>query len=197
MKEKVILFDGTQESLQNFYALQTGYDARWLVLEDGSLTVTCHDIVSKYEYGDAHVHVEFHIPHMPYVEGQWKGNSGVYIQGCYEIQVLDSFGHEPKHDECGGIYNIAAPLTNASLPEGEWQTYDVIIKAAKLNDDGSIKEHALITVIHNGQVIHNNFKLLTNNGGGRYDHVVERGPLMLQDHACPVSFRNIWVQPLD
>ena len=130
-------------------------------------------------------------------EGQWKGNSGVYVQGCYEIQILDSYGNEAKDNECGGVYSIAAPLTNASLPAETWQTYDIILKAAKLNEDGTIKENARITIILNGQVIHNNFVLPSNTPGGVYDHVVERGPLLLQDHRCPVSFRNIWIQPLD
>ena len=197
MKEKVILFDGSLESLNNFHEASNSEPIRWMLKRDGSMTVTRRDIASWYEFGDAYIHLEFMIPDMPFSEGQWKGNSGVYVQGCYEIQILDSYGNEAKHNECGGIYETAAPLTNASLPAEEWQTYDIILKAAKLCEDGSIKEHAVMTVIHNGQVIHNNFTLPSHTPGALKGCVVERGPLLLQDHACPVSFRNIWIQPLD
>ncbi len=197
MKEKVILFDGSPESLKNFHEASNSEPIRWMLKRDGSMTVTRRDIASWYEFGDAYIHLEFMIPDMPFSEGQWKGNSGVYVQGCYEIQILDSYGNEAKDNECGGIYETAAPLTNASLPAEEWQTYDIILKAAKLNEDGSIKEHAVMTVIHNGQVIHNNFTLPSHTPGALKGCVVERGPLLLQDHACPVSFRNIWIQPLD
>ncbi|MBQ7474744.1 MAG: DUF1080 domain-containing protein [Clostridia bacterium] len=199
MKEKVILFDGT--NLDGFYTWDDERPdektpAAW-ELKDGVMTVTHGHLVSKYEYGDAQIHVEFRIPDQPDREGQWKGNSGVYVHGCYEIQVLDSWGNEPKLDECGAIYGIAAPLTIASLEPEKWQTYDIVIRAAKLNGDGSIKVPAVITVLHNGVVIHNNLTLPRNNPGGVTNYVVERGPLLLQDHACPVSYRNIWVQPLD
>ena len=195
MKEKVILFDG--KNLDAFVKVKDGSPASWEV-KDGVATVTKDDIVSKYEFSDAHIHVEFRIPDMPEETGQSKGNSGVYIQGCYELQVLDSFGIEtPQKDDCGAIYNIFAPLVNACVPALEWQTYDIILRSARLNADGSVEKHAVITVLQNGRVIHNNIELPSNTPGGVYERVVEKGPLMLQDHWCPVSFRNIWVQPLD
>ena len=194
MKEKVILFDGT--GIDKFYDRATKEAPDWKI-ENGTVTVGHHDIVSKEEFGDQHLHVEFYLHVVPGSSGQMKGNSGVYVQGCYEIQVLVSYGNEPKPDECGGVYSIAAPLTIASLPAETWQTYDIILRTAKLNEDGSIKENAVITVILNGQVIHNNFVLPSNTPGGVYERVVERGPLLLQDHGCPVSFRNVWIQPLD
>lgn len=194
MKDKVILFDGT--NLDAFYDVETKGAPNWEV-HDGVFTVVDHNIATKEEFGDQHLHVEFYIHEVPGSEGQWRGNSGVYVQGCYEIQVLESYGNEAKDNECGGVYSIAAPLTNASTPPETWQTYDIILRAAKLNTDKSIASPAVLTIIHNGQVIHNNFTLPSNTPGGVYDCVVERGPLMLQDHRCPVSFRNIWIQPLD
>lgn len=196
MKEKVILFDGT-----NFdgFTRSDGSPVTW-DLKDGVMTVSCGggNIVSKYTYGDAHIHVEFNLPYMPDCFGQDRANSGVYVQGCYEVQVLDSSMNEvPNKSDCGAIYDIAAPLCNACIGADVWQTYDIILKAAKLNEDGSILENAKITVILNGKVIHNNFTLPRNTPGGVYNHVVEQGPLLLQDHGNPVSFRNIWVQPLD
>lgn len=191
--EKIILFDGTD--LSHFTNLD-GTPAQWEV-KDGIMTVTHGNIKSKETFGDAHIHVEWREPDMPDASGQWKGNSGVYIQGCYELQVLDSHGIEPpKNDDCGGIYSIQAPLVNACKPALEWQTYDIILRAAKLDENGKVLSHAVVTILQNGQVIHNNFTLPSNTPGGVYDHIVAEGPLMLQDHGNPVSFRNIWIQKL-
>ena len=196
MKEKVILFDGS--SLDGFVNCATREPAAWEV-KDGIMTVNgTGDIRSIYEYGDAHVHVEFCLPDMPEATDQDKGNSGVYIQGSYELQVLDSSGKDyTNFVECGAIYEMQAPFVNACKAPGEWQSYDIILKSAKLHDNGELKEPASVTVIFNGTVIHNNLSLYRRTPGGCYRCLVERGPLMLQDHLCPVSYRNIWVQPLD
>ena len=201
MKDRVILFDG--DNLAPFLGYDTmvlaptGRAGEWPVC-DGAITVTKYDMYSEYEYGDAHVHVEFCLPDMPEAEGQNKANSGLFIHGCYEIQILDSYGKETAaDDDCGAIYKIAAPLVNACKGPGEWQSFDVFVRAAKLNEDGSVAKHAVMTVFLNGQLIHNNVELPRHCACGRYEKIVERGPILLQDHFCPVSFRNIWVQPLD
>ena len=198
MKEKVILFDGTStEGLTD----RNGKPVRWeLNKAEGCITIVPGegDLVSQYTYGSAHIHVEFKIHLMADKVGQERGNSGVYVQGCYEIQILDSFGTEGlEKDSCGAIYEQSAPLVNACLPPEEWQTYDIIFRTAKITPDGAILEPAVITVLQNGQVIHNNLTLPTNTPGGVYRHVVSKGPFFLQNHRCPVSFRNIWIQPLD
>lgn len=197
MKEKVILFDGT--SLDGFVSCATGEKAEWEV-RDGAMTVVPGkgDIRSIYEYSDAHVHVEFNLPYMPEMTGQDRGNSGVYVQGCYEIQVLDSsMNAHTNCCECGGIYELANPIKNMCKEPGVWQTYDIILRSARYNEDGSLKSHAIITLLHNGEVIHNNVTLTSRTPGGCYRYIAERGPVMLQDHDCPVQYRNIWVQPLD
>ena len=152
------------------------------------------DIRSVYEYGDAHVHVEFCLPDMPEAEDQDKGNSGVYIQGCYELQVLDSSGKPyTNFVECGAIYEMHAPLVNMTKAPGEWQTYDIMIRAARFNEKGEMTEAARLTVLQNGIMIQNNIILHRATPGGVTDHTVAEGPLMLQDHGNPVKFRNIWI----
>lgn len=194
-KEKVYLFDGTD--LSGWKSRWSGNTPDWKV-EDGIATVGHEDIVSDYQFSDAHIHVEFIIPDMPDCTGQAKGNSGVYVHGCYEIQVLDSYGIEnPHNDDCSGIYSIQAPLCNACLPAEEWQTYDIIFRAPRFNQYGEIAEDGRITLLQNGIVVHNNFILPSVTPGGITENRrVAKGPLMLQDHGNAVSFRNVWVMPL-
>ncbi len=195
MKDRIILFDG--KNLDAFHDRETGKESNWKI-DSGVVTVVNHDLVTNEEFGDAHIHVEFRCPFMPWAPGQSKGNSGVYIQGEYEIQILDTSAlEEMSTDSCGGIYQTAAPLTNACKAPLEWQTYDIYFRSAKLNEDGSVNEPAVVTVILNGQVVQNNVKLYSNTPGGLKEKPVERGPMYLQDHCHPVSFRNIWIQPLD
>ena len=194
-KEKVYLFDGTD--LSGWKSRWSGNTPDWKV-EDGIATVGHEDIVSDYQFSDAHIHVEFRIPDMPDCTGQAKGNSGVYVHGCYEIQVLDSYGIEnPRNDDCSGIYSIQAPLCNACLPAEEWQTYDIIFRAPRFNQYGERAEDGRITLLQNGIVVHNNFILPSVTPGGITENRrVAKGPLMLQDHGNAVSFRNVWVMPL-
>lgn len=197
-KEKVILFDGT--NLDGWTTRASGAYPNWKVGEDGSVTVGNTDIISLYEFGDAHIHVEFRTPDMPEATGQNKGNSGVYIHGCYEVQVLDTYENDDalRTDDCAGVYSIAAPLCNACKPAMEWQTYDIIFRAPRFNGYGEVSENGRLTLLHNGIVVHNNLELPSVTPGGITENKrVARGPLLLQDHGNPVSFRNIWVMPLD
>lgn len=189
---RIVLFDG--KDLSGF-TRRDGSEALWEV-KDGVMTVTRYDIVSKETFGDAHIHVEWMEPDMPEATGQGKGNSGVYIQGCYELQVLDSYGIEnPNDGDCGAIYSIKPPRVNACKPALEWQTYDIYLRAARMDGD-TVLEPAVVTILQNGQVIHNNFTLPKHTPGGVYNKVVAEGPLLLQDHGNPVSFRNIWIEKL-
>jgi len=147
---------------------------------------------SKHKFGDHRLHLEFRTPFMPRSRGQARGNSGVYVQGRYEVQILDSFGLEGKDNECGGIYSVAPPAVNMCLPPLAWQTYDIDFTAARYNDAGEKTENARITVRHNGVVIHDDVELPTATPGYQ-DEGPEDAPLFLQDHGNPVVFRNIWV----
>jgi len=191
--KKIMLFDGS--SLDG-WAKRDGSAADWII-EGDIMTVNHGDIVSKVTFGDALVHVEFREPDMPEATGQAKGNSGVYVHGCYEIQVLDSYGVEnPNEGDCSAIYSMYAPLINACKPAMEWQTYDILIRAPRFGLMGKVKENGIISVFQNGLPVHNNAVLPHATPGGVTKNVVAEGPLLLQDHGNPVSFRNVWVMKL-
>ncbi len=168
---------------------------RWRLVDGGAMEVFSGSIVSKQAFTDHKIHLEFRTPFMPKERGQGRGNSGVYIQGRYEIQVLDSYGLEGEWNECGGIYKVAKPLVNMCAPPLQWQTYDVTFRAARVDENGEVLEQPRITVIHNGVVIHDDLKLKTTPGGVNYD-LKKAGGLYLQDHGDPVRYRNIWVKEL-
>ena len=194
-KEKVILFDGT--SLDGWTSRWSKGKPNWTI-EDGCMTVGNEDIISDYQFGDAHIHVEWKEPDMPDCTGQAKGNSGVYIHGCYELQVLDSYGIEnPKSNDCGGIYCQYAPRVNACKPALEWQTYDIYFRAPRYNEKGERTECARATIIQNGICVQNNIHLHQATPGGYTEDPVKEGPLMLQGYRCdPVGFRNVWIEEL-
>ncbi len=193
--EKIILFDGSAQSLNN-WKNRDGSPIDW-ILEGENLTVCHGDIISTATYGDAHIHVEWREPDMPNEQGQGKGNSGVYIHGCYELQVLDSYGREtPDQGDCGAIYSMYSPRVNACRPALTWQTYDIYFRAPRFNDDGSVKEAARATIFQNDICIQNNIELYRTTPGGVTDKQLAEGPLLLQDHGNPVSFRNIWIEKL-
>ncbi|MCE2395519.1 DUF1080 domain-containing protein [Candidatus Poribacteria bacterium] len=191
----VVLFDG--KDLSNWTKFDGGAPA-WGVA-DNAMTVTAGggDIVSREEFTDFLLHLEFMTPDMPDATGQAKGNSGVFLQGRYEIQVLDSYGIDvPGMGDCGAIYNQFASLVNACKPPLEWQTYDVVFRAARVDESGEIEENARVTVLQNGVVIQNNVQIQGATGGATDDDAAAPGPLRLQDHGNPVKYRNIWAVPL-
>jgi len=193
----VVLFDGT--NLDEWtYALDTPPDWR---LVDGAMEVVSglvparsdpqkkvrRNLFTKRRFGDLHLHIEFCCPFMPKRRGQGRGNSGVFLPGGAEIQVLDSFGKKPAKNECGAIYGEAAPRVMASLPPLEWQTYDVDFTAPRYDDKKNLLTPSRVTVRHNGILIHDNYEIKRRRA--------PRGSIMLQDHGNPVRYRNIWVVP--
>jgi len=192
--DRVWLFDGT--GLEGWVAQEGGGAPDW-TLHDGVMTVKKGNIVSRQTFGDAHIHVEFACPDMPWREGQGKGNSGVYIHGAYEIQVLDSYGVEPPTDgDCAAIYGLQTPLCNACRPPEEWQTYDIVFRAPRIGGGGEVLEKARLTLLFNGAVVHNNLVLERATPGGVTEEIRAEGPLLLQDHGDPVRYRNVWLKRL-
>lgn len=185
----VVLFDGTNVDAWNFKKTP------WELVEGGAMEIRPGDTFSKQEFGDCKIHLEFRTPFMPRARGQGRGNSGVYIQGMYEVQVLDSFGLAPADNGCGGIYKKAVPKVNACLPPMEWQTYDIAWRAPRFNEAGQKTENARITLEHNGVLIHDDVELDGRCGGGLPGEEGKTGSLLLQDHSNRVQFRNIWILP--
>ena len=174
----VVLFDGS-----NVDAWENGK------LEEGNLLGL--GTRTKRTFQNFSLHLEFRTPFMPKDRGQARGNSGMYLLDQYECQVLDSFGLTGENNECGGIYQVAKPKVNMCLPPLSWQTFDVDFKAARFGADGKKVADAVVTIRHNGVVIHENLKLTLTPGGGRNDE--KPGGLFLQNHGNPVRFRNIWI----
>ena len=180
----IVLFDGTAASLDNW---QGGR-----MTDDGLLM---EGVTSKQKFGDHQIHLEFRLAYQPEDRGQGRSNSGIYAQGRYEIQILDSFGLEGKHNECGGIYSVKDPDVNMCLPPLAWQTYDIDYTAARFDDQGKIVANPRITVRHNGVVIHQNVELPGERSttAAPLGPGPEPGPVFLQNHGCPLRFKNIWV----
>lgn len=139
------------------------------------------------------LHVEFKIPFQPTARGQGRGNSGCYLQGRYEVQMLDSFGLEGENNECGGFYTIASPKANMAFPPLSWQTYDIDYTAATFDATGQKTANARATVKHNGVLIQDNTELDHATTAAPMKEGPEPGPLHLQDHGNPVRYRNIWL----
>ncbi len=167
---------------------------QWQLVEGGAMEVVAGSgsVVSRHPFQDHKLHVEFRTPYMADARGQGRGNSGVYVQARYEVQVLDSYGLEGLDNECGGIYKIARPLVNMCAPPLQWQTYDITFRAARYDAAGKKTENARITVLHNGVAIHDDLELPDATPGGLSGEMPEPGGLLFQDHGNPVQFRNIW-----
>ena len=149
---------------------------------------------SLEEFQDHQRHIEFRVPYQPQDRGQGRGNSGIYVQGRYEVQMLDSFGLAGKQNECGGLYSVKDPDLNMCYPPLQWQTYDFQYTAARFDDQGKLVKHPRITVRHNGVVIHKDVELPGNRSttAAPSKPGPAAGPIYLQNHGCPMRYRNIW-----
>ncbi len=200
--DAIVLFDGSSVAE---WVHRDGSPAKWPIV-DGVLTCKSNTghIFSKRKFTSAQIHVEFAIPNMPTAKDQAKGNSGVYIHGRYEIQVLDSYRNPTyPNGSCGALYGQYAPLVNASRPPEQWQTYDIIFHAPKCGSDRKIVAPATLTLLHNGVLVQDHVNVKSPTAGSESASVCDAGPLMLQDHYHPdvketfMRFRNIWYRPIE
>jgi hypothetical protein len=147
---------------------------------------------TKKAFGDCRLHVEFRVPFKPAARGQSRGNSGVYLQQRYEIQILDSFGLAPRNNDCAAIYEQTPPSVNMCLPPLSWQTYDIEFRAARFDAEGKKTANAVVTVLHNGVKVHDRAEIKGPTGHGKEEKNTP-GPIDLQSHGNPVHFRNVWL----
>ncbi|MCY3640511.1 MAG: DUF1080 domain-containing protein [Gammaproteobacteria bacterium] len=179
-----------------------GRIVEWLV-EGGVLTVAAGtgNIETVRPFGDVQLHLEWRAPTRIEGNGQGRGNSGVFLQQRYEVQILDSYDNRTySNGQAASIYKQHIPLVNAMKPPGEWQSYDIVFTGPRFAPDGALISPAHVTVLHNGVLVQNHVQLLGKTvymGQPAYAEHPPKQPLMLQDHGNPVSFRNIWVRPLD
>src|SRR5712672_2877588 len=196
--DAVVLFDGKDLS---GWAQKDGSPAKWKV-ENGYFEVVpkTGEIHTKEAFGDCQLHVEFREPSPPKGEDQDRGNSGVFLQGLYETQVLDSYQSKTYADgQAAAIYGQYPPLVNASRPPGQWQTYDIVFHGPRFEGAGTLAKPAHVTVFHNGVLVQDNVELSGPTAHGKrppYEPQPEKLPLALQDHSHPVRYRNIWIREL-
>lgn len=195
--DAIILFDG--KDLSKWSSID-GKEAKWEV-KDGTFTVMkgTGDIKTRQTFGDVQLHIEWREPPGLEGEGQARGNSGIFFQEKYELQVLDSYESLTySNGQAGSIYKQHMPLANAMRKATEWQTYDVVYNAPRFSENGAVISPARITVFHNGIVIQNNTSIwgATTYRGVPVYEAHGKGSLRLQDHGNPVSFRNIWIREL-
>lgn len=198
-KGAVVLISGKpNEMTTNWYKRRSADPAPWMEDAQGVTTPTKTDITSKQEFGDSYVHAEFRSVTDANGNVIGDGNSGVGLQGRYEIQILNSFGKKPEAHECGALYSQKPPLVNACKKGGEWQTYDIIFRAPRFDADGKVTEKPRATVFQNNILIQNNeeFTGMTGIQYEVYKEMTKTGPLVLQGDHDPVQFRNVWVVPL-
>ncbi len=193
----IVLFDG--KSVDKWTKKDGKSEVKWKLVDGGAMEgFKGHgDIVTKEKFGGKFkLHVEFRVPYEPKNAGQGRGNSGVYVQGRYEVQVLDSYGLKSQKNDCAAIYEVSAPSENACKAPTVWQSYDIEFTAPKF-ENGKKTEPTHITVYHNGVKVQDDVKVpVDNTRAGMGGDPSAPGPILLQDHGHPVQYRNIWLLPI-
>ncbi len=193
--DAIVLFDGS--SLREWQSLDGG-EAKWKISRNTMMNTNgSGGIITKRDFGDVQIHLEFATPEVVEGEGQARGNSGVYVQGAYEVQVLDSYENETYADGMlGAVYEQYVPLVNAARKPGEWQTYDIIFRAPVINGSGHVVKRPTFTVLLNGVLVQDNVEINGPTRAAPRPDISGKGPIYLQDHGNPVKYRNIWVREL-
>lgn len=192
----VILFSGKEsEARENWYQRLTTNPSPWKVDADGMVPASKHDITSKQEFGDIQLHLEFRSMLKPDGKVYGDGNSGIGFMGRYEVQICNSYGRPNGEDECGGFYGQIGPRVTAARKAGEWQTYDIVFRAPRLDASGALVSQPRATVYLNGILVMNNeeFKGPTGIQHRDFAGVAATGPIVLQGDHDPVQYRNVWV----
>ncbi len=196
--DAIVLFDGSD--LAQWRALD-GSAAKWTI-RDGSLAAVPGGgaVFTRQGFGDIQLHLEWAAPTPARGKGQGRGNSGVFLMGKYEVQVLDSYDNVTYADgQAAALYGQSPPFVNASRPAGEWQSYDIVFRRPRFRPDGSVEQSARLTVFHNGVLVQDNTEAWGPTAWLQhlpYKSHPDRLPLQLQDHGNPVLYRNIWVREL-
>lgn len=198
--DAVVLLGLKDNAISEWVNCEEGKPVGWQI-ENGIMTVKPHSgsIRTKKDFGDFQLHLEWSAPTEIVGESQGRGNSGVFMQGMYEVQILDNYQNETyANGQAGSIYKQTPPLVNACQKPGKWNTYDIIYTAPRFKEDGSLQSHGSITVLHNGVLVQNNTMILGTTEFIGFPRIVAhgKGPIILQDHLNPVRFRNIWIREL-
>lgn len=201
--DAIVLFDG--KNVNGFTKLDGSLNACKAVNGEMVCETGSGDIQSKELFSDAQIHIEFNIPHMPDQKGQMKGNSGAYLQACYELQILDGYQNPTYADgTLGALYGFRPPFVNASRKPNEWQSYDILFRAPKCDGEGKVTQPGSATVFLNGVLVQENTPIDKKGPGCRKETMCGPGPLLLQDHSgfpnaphTVMKFRNIWLRKLE
>ena len=202
--DAVVLFDGSDKALTENWTATNGKPSGWKVV-DGALESVrgAGYIQTSGKFGSCQLHVEWAAPVKVEGSGQGRGNSGVFLMGTYEVQVLDSFENVTYADgQAGALYGRSKPLVNASRKPGEWQSYDIVFHRPLFDESGKVTRRATFTILHNGVLIQDHVVLsggtgwMGPNAASEYKAHPDKLPIALQDHGNPVRFRNVWLREL-
>ena len=199
--DAIVLFDGSDLKA---FSHQDGEDCQWVIRENAALEVTSGvggDIYTRQAFGDCQLHLEWMAPEdLPDQEGQARGNSGVFLMGEYEIQILDCYENESYADGmAGAVYGQAPALANACRPRGQWQTYDIIFRRPHFDEQGRCVQPATVTVLHNGVLVQDHTQILgptRHHARTAYQAHDDALPIQIQDHGDKLRLRNIWIREL-
>jgi hypothetical protein len=203
--DAIVLFDGSEQSLAGNWTDTKGQPSAWKVV-DGALESVkkAGYIQTKQKFGSCQLHVEWAAPANVEGDGQGRGNSGVFLMGTYEVQVLDSYENPTYADgQAGALYGRKKPLVNVCRKPGEWQSYDIIFHRPRFDESGKLTRRATFTVLHNGVLVQDHTVLSGGTGwmgphaASEYKAHPDKLPISLQDHGNPVRFRNIWIRELE